>query len=94
MYTSKCLGSDREYTIVGRSVSDNDACVDGTCDVNAMCHNTVPGYSCICLPGYMGNGKICVGTSLLLHVCQLHGDISCSRIYAANTLLRLPKEQR
>ena len=48
---------------VDMSVSDIDECVDGACDVNALCVNAVPGYVCMCKPGYDGNGHKCFGTS-------------------------------
>ena len=33
-----------------------------SCHEHAACKNTKGGYSCICKPGYFGNGKYCLGT--------------------------------
>ena len=32
-----------------------------TCDVNAVCWNTLGSHTCLCRPGYTGNGKTCSG---------------------------------
>jgi len=41
-------------------VSDPDLCASGqyTCGKNSICVNTVPGYTCNCLPGFQGDGAI------------------------------------
>ena len=40
-----------------------DACAEknGGCSDHAVCKRTVPGRRiCMCLPGYAGDGKVCV----------------------------------
>ena len=32
-----------------------------SCDVNAVCSNTVGSYTCACKLGYSGNGRTCSG---------------------------------
>ena len=42
--------------------SDVDECSsDNECHVNAQCTNTDGSYTCGCLDGYAGDGKICTG---------------------------------
>jgi hypothetical protein len=43
--------------------SDVDECAAGThtCNVNAVCSNTVGGFNCTCKPGYAGDGFKCLG---------------------------------
>ena len=36
-----------------------------TCDVNAVCVNTIGNYTCQCNDGYMGDGKVCSGKNLI-----------------------------
>ena len=45
---------------------DVDECVEGlhSCHVNANCTNTLGGFSCSCLNGYIGNGNVCTGKRL------------------------------
>lgn len=46
---------------------DIDECVEErhTCDLsNSICVNTVGGYTCVCSPGYEGEGGVCVGEFL------------------------------
>ena len=42
---------------------DIDECSTNShsCDVNAVCGNTVGSYTCACKPGYSGNGRTCSG---------------------------------
>ena len=44
--------------------SDVDECStnDHSCDVNAVCANTVGSYACACKAGYTGDGRTCNGT--------------------------------
>ena len=44
--------------------SDIDECSTKSysCDVNAVCSNTVGSYACPCTAGYTGDGRTCNGT--------------------------------
>ncbi len=44
---------------------DVNECTDApdTCDVNAVCTNTVGSYTCDCNVGYSGDGLDCTGKS-------------------------------
>ena len=44
-------------------VLDIDECSTNShsCDVNAVCGNTLGSYTCACKPGYSGNGRTCSG---------------------------------
>ena len=48
--------------------SDIDECStnDHSCDVNAVCTNTVGSYACACKAGYTGDGRTCNGTFVCL----------------------------
>ena len=43
--------------------SDIDECEEnlGNCGDNAVCVNTIGSFMCQCLPGFSGNGLICIG---------------------------------
>lgn len=46
------------------SFVDIDECKDNLCPANSQCYNTLGSYSCICDPGYTGDGVTgspCVG---------------------------------
>ena len=50
------------------SFTDVDECSDASlndCDVNAVCANSLGGYSCTCEEGYTGDGTECSGKLLL-----------------------------
>ena len=61
---------------------DIDECTNKTdsCDVNAMCTNTMGSYSCSCLFGYSGDGEMCIGRSTPLMLCDwlysIHTDVN------------------
>ena len=42
---------------------DIDECSTNShsCDLNAVCGNTLGSYTCACKPGYSGNGRTCSG---------------------------------
>ena len=42
---------------------DIDKCSTNSlsCDVNAVCINTVGSYACACIAGYSGDGNTCTG---------------------------------
>ena len=48
--------------MVDYNPSDIDECVEGsfTCDVNRDCVNTNGSYICVCSPGYVDNGTVCL----------------------------------
>ena len=48
------------------SDADIDECSTNShsCDVNAMCSNTVGSYACACKAGFTGDGKTCSGKRL------------------------------
>lgn len=51
-----------EIDAIGLKVAALDECaleVDD-CDANASCADTVGGFSCLCDPGFWGNGRVCV----------------------------------
>lgn len=55
--------------------TDIDECTTNfhSCDVNAICQNTVGSYSCICKAGYIGDGKKCNGNyRLFVHFHYLN----------------------
>ena len=49
-------------------VLDIDECETDAdkCDINADCTNTIGSYTCMCHPGYSGNGVSCNGRKLIL----------------------------
>ena len=47
-------------TVLTFCAIDVDECTSRMpCDVNAMCTNSEGSFSCVCNPGYVGNGKTC-----------------------------------
>ncbi len=44
-------------------VTDEDECSEGVadCDPNAVCHNTIGSYVCVCAVGFEGDGQQCQG---------------------------------
>ncbi|XP_077862127.1 uncharacterized protein LOC100378937 [Saccoglossus kowalevskii] len=67
-HQDRCQSCPEYYTTNTEGALFESECVDahecrlGTddCSENAVCRNTVPGYTCTCLPGYMGDGKDCL----------------------------------
>ena len=51
------------------SHADIDECSTNSqsCDVNAVCSNTVGSYACACKGGFTGDGKTCSGKLLRCH---------------------------
>lgn len=45
---------------------DVDECAVGSdCDKHASCTNSDGSYICTCIPPYTGDGKMCLGNSIL-----------------------------
>lgn len=59
--TVRFIPCDPGYRGDGVQCYDIDECTDGTysCDVNAVCMNTVGSYECICKEGFTGDGHLC-----------------------------------
>ena len=53
--------------------SDVNECVDElqVCDQNAVCSNTDGSFTCVCAEGWTGDGKLCLGKSIIEHVKML-----------------------
>ena len=58
-------GPPTNWLLTQKSNAAVDACAARPCNtVNGSCSNTAPGqYQCACLPGFAGDGRICVGES-------------------------------
>ena len=54
------------------SHADIDECSANShsCDIKAVCSNTVGSYACACKAGFTGDGKTCTGK--LLRRCKTH----------------------
>ena len=63
-------GRSISYILSNFMFSDVDECSnnDHSCDVNAVCTNTVGSYACACKAGYSGDGRTCAGK--LLRRCK------------------------
>ena len=67
--------SDSSYTL---SVIDECITNHHSCDVNAICQNTVGSYNCSCKPGYSGDGRKCFGNNKIhvyIPLANLHPDL-------------------
>ena len=55
-------------TILSKCVYINE-CVNATshCDANANCTNMNGSFTCLCNPGYTGNGTHCAGMSIVIN---------------------------
>ena len=63
------------------AVSDDCGMYPGICDVNAQCEETEPGFHCVCLPGYIGNGTMCAD----VNECELGTDDCALQASCTNT---------
>ena len=56
--------------------SDIDECSTNShsCDVNAVCSNTVGSYACACKAGYTGDGRTCNG-AIFLSFCFIFLEV-------------------
>lgn len=66
--TEKLTGSCKSFFPFPPPHLEHDECGSGqhNCDENAICTNTIRGHSCTCKPGYVGNGTICRGKSVIV----------------------------
>ena len=44
------------------TVLDVNECLTTPCDANAVCTNTLGSFTCVCNPGYSGDGLTCNGS--------------------------------
>ena len=58
-------------------LADIDECSLGSdsCDINAVCTNTVGSFECVCLPGFTGDGVTCSGLSLVMIMSLFQWEI-------------------
>ena len=59
-------------------IVDIDECgtMTDTCDMNAICSNTPGSFTCVCGPGYSGDGINCLGKYHLYQGCSRPEDES------------------
>ena len=57
-------------SIICLNHSDIDECIEETdnCDDNAACTNTDGSFTCLCEPGFSGDGVQCEGKIILIQI--------------------------
>ena len=73
-------------------ILDVDECMEGSddCNVNANCTNTDGGFTCSCLPGYVGDGVIdCSGAHFWKLGLRIALKKAILKFCTANQLLKL-----
>lgn len=76
------------YTIDDRCVEhDIDECAEGTsdCSLFGLCANTPGSYTCSCLSGYFGDGKVCEPTSYSVYTVVELPAVSRQTFLASST---------
>ena len=47
-------------------VTDENECLLGPCDENAVCQNTPGSFHCVCKAGFTGDGEFCQGAVVIV----------------------------
>ena len=51
-----------------------------SCDINAVCSNTLGSYACACKAGYSGDGKTCTGELSISLIERKFNIIACKPV--------------
>ena len=57
-----------------------------SCDINAVCSNTLGSYACACKAGYSGDGKTCTGELSISLIERKFNIIACKPVSRWTTL--------
>lgn len=53
---------------MGVDADECDNAETNDCNLNALCNNTEGSYTCRCLTGYEGDGRICTGNDVMIRI--------------------------
>ena len=53
---------------MGVDADECDNAETNDCNLNALCNNTEGSYTCRCLTGYEGDGRICTGNDVMISI--------------------------